>query len=562
MSNSNEDLPRLPPASTSPVHEQAQAQHVTDATPSYPDPPEEAPPAPTPAPAAAAAAAAAAPAAVDQAAAQEAVQSGLSQLFGAFMSSVRNGIAGLGTAAPAPDQQAQDQAQAQAQAQSQNASTPETAATSGAATATVAAAAAPTAQSTSSDPSSNSTETSAAQSTSERQGEGAPSVLYFRLPFNGPDGNPALLAFHPMPLPAQANAPSSVPNTTPHPAGHVPRAPLFVPFGASPLPFSFIYDAPTNTAWPIAQVVPGTPPGGPAADMPGGAAPQLVAGPPFRIILDFHFTPAPEPERERADPAKAAAFVDTLEKADAELRSRMARLGLGDIAAGGEEELGCGVCLDSYAPEDRPDWIAGKAAQDEAVVAVPCDGHHTLHKACLRDWLAKTPQSQWTCPFCRASLAKHPHRTRTHTLRDEVRARERANGWRCDAPACLPRYPEDAAAVPAPTQLVKLTPCRHEVHLDCLCTAMRVQDATAAPLETDDEEHETTGKWVECPTCRKESWAQLPLARCPRRPPLSQKHSMTSIHEQAPQQAPQLQPEAQGKAQDEEQQVEAMLSRV
>lgn len=462
--------------------------------------------------------------------------------------------------------------------------------------------------------------------------------LYFRLPFNGPDGNPALLAFHPQPLPnrdsqstnaqSQSDTPArpptssassdpqtspasgtssspsdrpganaaagthstpTPPNAHPHPAGHVPVSPLYVPFGASPLPFSFIYDATTQTAWPIAQVTPGSPPGGPSPDAPQSHQPRLVAGPPFRIILDIHFAPAPEPEQP--DPQKAANYVKQLERADAELRSRMARLGIGSIggfatASGSDDQdtlLGCGVCLDSYEAEDRPEWIDGPRSHDEAVVAVPCTGHHTLHAGCLRDWLSKLPPSQWTCPFCRASLSAGPDTTQSppshaaarkstsattppvHTsLRDEVRARERQRGWRCDAPACLPRYPNesrvDDAHLELPqtsddmtTDLVKLSPCRHEVHLDCLCTSMRIEnpnctsdhlDLFVSDDDDDDEEGEddsqdaaalqqvepsladpnpgqhkdTVGKWVSCPTCRKEVWAQLPLRRKPHRP--------------------------------------------
>lgn len=429
------------------------------------------------------------------------------------------------------------------------------------------------------------------------------SPVFFQLPFAGPDGTPALLAFHPQPLPRREGdsqhdqsqtspgQPSSSPSSTtavpptnpahsvPHPDGHVPVSPLFVPFGASPLPFSFIYDSNTQTAWPIAQVTPGTPPGGPSPDAPDSQQPRLVAGPPFRIILDIQFASPPAPEQPDAE--KAAKYVKQLERADAELRARMARLGIGSIggfadsATSDEQDalLGCGICLDSYEAEDRPEWIDGPKSQDEAVVAVPCPGHHTLHAGCLREWLAKLPPSQWTCPFCRASLSvnskantasaspsKSPTSSvQTHpTLRDEVRTRERTRGWRCDAPACLPRYPISSRAddghleLPETsedmtTDLVKLVPCHHEVHLDCLCTSMRVEnDLTGtnefdAFLSSDDDEasddaelaidgddqpaqvdintsqRSTVGKWVNCPACRKECWAELPLRRKPQR---------------------------------------------
>ncbi|PWN49131.1 hypothetical protein IE53DRAFT_375259 [Violaceomyces palustris] len=503
-----------------------------------------------------------------------------------------------------------------------------------------------------------------------------PVTLYFRLPFNGPDGNPALLAFTPtvVPNPAARSGGEPLqeqeqrqqdgdtdqqrdqeggvggdtqgngrqPNASPNAQGHVPIAPIFVPLGASPLPFSFIYDASTNLAWPIAEVRVTPPPnsGGDTATFVAtatGAAQstsRLVAGPPFRIALDLHFGQPPEPEQP--DPERAARFVSGLEKADSELRSRMARLGMGDIGdyegGGGHTTsegqdhalLGCGICLERYEEEDRPEWIAGKASEDEAVVAVPCSGHHTLHAGCLRDWLAKTPPSQWSCPFCRAPLCKKrveesasssngpegqsfssspssstgkncqegkDEDAKVTTLREEVRHRERLRGWRCDAPACLPRYPpsgkeekeeserechstsscwEDGNS----TRLVKLTPCKHEVHLDCLCTSMRVEADLLTPQEMEEEREDgggglgvegiwnqnldcfearsddegeggeddqdptnhslrvsgsekiadedgdeicTVGKWVTCPTCRKESWANLPVRKRPRR---------------------------------------------
>lgn len=465
--------------------------------------------------------------------------------------------------------------------------------------------------------------------------------VFFRLPFSGPDGAPALLAFHPQPLPQQgsqsgsqprpaapsasASSPSSGaqpssqpqqgaeqsntyptgrpnlasdgaqdqagPRSHPHPDGHIPISPIFVPFGSSPLPFSFLYDQHTGFAWPIAQVTPGSPPGGPSPDAPESQQPRLVAGPPFRIILDIHFGAPPEPELP--DPEKAANYVKQLERADAELRARMARLGMGSIggfadATGSDDQdalLGCGVCLDNYEAEDRPEWIDGPKSQDDAVVAVPCSGHHTLHAGCFREWLVKLPPSQWTCPFCRASLSPDATRRAAQpsqsangtttssraspkaasssspaahtTLREDVRARERQRGWRCDAPACFPRYPvssrTDDGHLELPetsdgmtTDLVKLTPCRHEVHLDCLCTSMRVENDLAGaddldailgysdddsddeqlrqndgegaePCDKDREERDKVGKWVTCPTCRKECWAELPLRRKPQR---------------------------------------------
>lgn len=388
------------------------------------------------------------------------------------------------------------------------------------------------------------------------------SSVLFRLPFDEADGSPAMLNFHPTPLP---HAPTTTQQPTPappgftataenpdthhqHPAGHVPVRPLFVPFGASPLPFAFIYDSATRTAWPIVQVTPGSPPGGPSPDAPNSQRPRLVAGPPFQIILDVHFGPAPEPEQ--ADPERAAKYVADLEHADAELRSRMVRLGLGSIGGFGQDDedalLGCGICLDNYEEEDRPEWLDGKKSQDDAVVAVPCAGHHTLHAGCLRDWLAKLPPSQWTCPFCRASLnakgksesGKKSATPPLQTLRDVVRKQERENGWRCDGPACLARYPASTNKKghvelsevndQLTTRLITLMPCKHAVHLDCLCTSARVENQFADLDESVDDEasdgavpstpvddKDTVGKWVNCPACRKEVWAELPLSRKP-----------------------------------------------
>jgi hypothetical protein len=372
--------------------------------------------------------------------------------------------------------------------------------------------------------------------------------------------------------------------------------------GASPLPFSFIFDTQVNTAWPLAAIE--RPADANASGNPAPELPQYVAGPPFHIALNIFFGAPPEPER--ADAERATRFVSSLERADSELRSRMARLGMGDIGdyggsqdnEGGEDAaLGCGICLDPYPDEDRPEWIGGQASIDEEVVAVPCAGHHTLHHRCLYEWLANTPPSQWTCPFCRAPLdkekvessaaangggtqettrppgadadAKDELRAKCRSLRDEVRMRERANGWRCDSPACLPRYPargqkdgcaeaeigesecEHSMNVDA-LKLIALLPCRHKLHFDCLCTSMKLEQVESASVSSEEEDQEeeeaevdtqivegnalarastafpqhgqphshfqeTVGKWVTCPTCRHEAWAEMPVRRKPRR---------------------------------------------
>lgn len=448
-----------------------------------------------------------------------------------------------------------------------------------------------------------------------------PRTLFFRMPL-GPDGRDALLAFTPGPIPT----PEAGTHTATDLSGdrgnglasgfHLPHSPIFVPLGASPLPFSFLFDAQTNTAWPIANITNGPPGAMPIEHPLPPNMPQFVTGPPFRIALNVSY--GPPPEVPQPDPERASRFVGSLERADSELRGRMARLGMGDIGDyGGSQNnedgngvaLGCGICLDEYASEDRPEWIGGQSSIDEEVVAVPCAGHHTLHHGCLYEWLANTPPSQWTCPFCRAPLDKEKVdqsaseqeqqrrqetrqrqetnenednlkkkaelEARARSLREEVRLRERARGWRCDSPACLPRYPdstneekdcahqgEDLTVSDWPsdvTSLISLLPCRHKLHLDCLCTSMKLEQADLGSEDDSDEEVEeeeeaeeevagdgkaveqsndsetafeekkavvdsppvskqqTVGKWVTCPTCRHEAWAELPVRRKPKR---------------------------------------------
>ncbi|PWN32835.1 uncharacterized protein FA14DRAFT_78507 [Meira miltonrushii] len=448
-----------------------------------------------------------------------------------------------------------------------------------------------------------------------------PRTLFFRMPV-GPDGRDALLAFTPGPIPIpppEAGMPTAAGLSGDRGNGlasgfHLPHSPIFVPFGASPLHFSFLFDAQTNTAWPIANITNG-PPGAMPIEQPiPPNMPQFVTGPPFRIALNVSY--GPPPEVPRPDPERASRFVGSLERADAELRGRMARLGMGDIGdyggsqnneGGNGAALGCGICLDEYASEDRPEWIGGQSSIDEEVVAVPCAGHHTLHHRCLYEWLVNTPPSQWTCPFCRAPLDKEKVdqsaseqeqqrqqetrqrrqdtnenednlkkkaelEARARSLREEVRLRERARGWRCDSPACLPRYPdspndekdcahqgEESTVSDWPsdvTSLISLLPCRHKLHLDCLCTSMKLEQADLGSEDDSDEEEEeeteeivgeakaeegsndsntlinepeakvdsplvskqqTVGKWVTCPTCRHEAWAELPVRRKPKR---------------------------------------------
>ncbi|PWN44328.1 hypothetical protein IE81DRAFT_30352 [Ceraceosorus guamensis] len=282
------------------------------------------------------------------------------------------------------------------------------------------------------------------------------------------------------------------------------------------------------------------------------------------------------------DPKATESFVASLERADAELRSRMARLELGDIGTG---NVGCAICLEEYDAEDRPEWIAGSAARDHECVVVPCGGFHTLHASCLQEWFSAKPPNEWACPFCRESLAPKkfvkgrvvelPRAKLGVGLREDVRRRERQQGWRCDSPACLPEYPEDQNGAEKDherEQLLKLKPCGHEHHLDCLTMAMRLDNpfatcedeeddgdacvwdgisdpsrsassasgVTSSPAASeslkDQEASEmaesaptastknvdeapalsvpnSEGKWVTCPKCRHEAWAALPRRR-------------------------------------------------
>ena len=103
--------------------------------------------------------------------------------------------------------------------------------------------------------------------------------------------------------------------------------------------------------------------------------------------------------------------------------------------------------------------------------------------------------------------------------------------------------------------LIKLMPCGHEIHLDCLCTNMRIEMAysgarsyTDCEEDTDDDdtidsmteeresaphldanvhlasdltqnctENDTIGKWLTCSVCRRDAWALLPRRQRPRR---------------------------------------------
>lgn len=337
---------------------------------------------------------------------------------------------------------------------------------------------------------------------------------------------------------------SNEPDMTPNPGSeHGPDFLIYVPRSVSPFTFGFLYDNDSHLAWPIIDQ---------EASTPNSNEPPRtvhVIGFPFRVAFTFH----PSEPEEGPDPERAADYVRGLERVDSDLRVRMSRFGIGDIGVddfGGKEGAtsGCGVCLEPYAKEDRPAWFSGQQTfENESVVAVPCPGFHTLHASCLRGWLSNTPPSKWVCPFCRASLSENKHSS--HLL-DFVRIKEREIGWRCDAPACLPYYDDEQATShslgAAGAKLVTMYPCWHEVHMECLCTTMSVEypnvfeaensdgheegsvvcfqasddhqtmssSRQTPPQKTEDlDKNDTMGKWVTCPACRKDAWAQLPVGR-------------------------------------------------
>lgn len=179
-------------------------------------------------------------------------------------------------------------------------------------------------------------------------------------------------------------------------------------------------------------------------------------------------------------------YVASLEGIDAELRGRMARLGLGEIPGAAGDTGGCGLCYEPYERDDRPSWFDA-SADDARVVGIPCAGQHVVHAACLAAWLSTTGPSDWTCPFCRRHLPEHLPVWSAHakleagkaarSVRDEVRVQERRMGWRCDDPSCLPSYPDKDEEGSEP-ELCRLTPCRHDVHLACIERLIRVHQGT------------------------------------------------------------------------------------
>ena len=328
---------------------------------------------------------------------------------------------------------------------------------------------------------------------------------------------------------------------------------MYIPEQASPFPFPLLSDVGSNLVWPIIDCIERT-----GNQDTGEESTRLVhvLGMPFHLT----FTMRPSDPNDVPDSNKARAYVESLERVDAELRLRMAHFSITSASVESSNDAsmqhvsGCGVCLEPYPIEDKPAWFTeGTNEPDETVVAIPCHGFHTIHASCLVEWLSSKAPSQWSCPYCRAPLRSNAkHNPPPMTLREYVRQKEREQGWRCDAPTCFPCY-SDGEKHESP--LIKLMPCRHEIHLDCLCTNMRIEMAysgarscTDCEDDTDDDdttdsmteesesaphldanvhstsdltlncaENDTIGKWLTCSVCRRDAWALLPRRQRPRR---------------------------------------------
>ncbi|CAO1638835.1 unnamed protein product [Sympodiomycopsis kandeliae] len=378
-------------------------------------------------------------------------------------------------------------------------------------------------------------------------------VLYYNLPFTALDGRRALLAIPGVFLPViQHDDNPTQPQPTPSQPRRVrvtvlaPTNPILIPFGYSFLPFSFLYDQ-SGWAWPLLSFQ-NPPPGMPRTE--DRHNPHFVVGQPFPLRLSFT-GPAGQDggveEYEPPDPVKAKSFAQSLETADAELRSRMARLGIGDIGYhmssddDDEEQLGCPVCLDNYDDSaDRPEWLDGESATDNQVVVIPCKGFHTMHRHCLVAWLSSKSPQKWTCPMCRSSISPDHFlkqntsksskslavlsaiESQSASLRDEIHKREKSKGYICDYQACFPDYDHhNEEEENLDRMMIKLAPCGHSLHSECLTTTLRIKnDLKLSGEEEEEEEYEEEdrlrgykilGKWVECPIDKKESWAKIPV---------------------------------------------------
>lgn len=263
--------------------------------------------------------------------------------------------------------------------------------------------------------------------------------------------------------------------------------------------------------------------GDPREDWPGGGTPGNARN---------------AAELRRDNLARIKRFVDDLDTADAELRLRMARLGIGEVGddATGEGRPGCAVCIETFDIDDKPEWAVGPEAHDQRVVITPCGGFHLFHRSCIRQSLeAVESWRQWACPMCRAPLrdveAKRAeelegrsragvasangtsHKTTQKSLREEIRRREKERGYLCDYPACYPTYDtepstrakiaevkddgadsgEDVVArleAELDRRLITLKPCNHQVHRECLTTVLRVEDRHALEIEAEEYEED------------------------------------------------------------------------
>ncbi|KAK0545299.1 hypothetical protein OC846_005729 [Tilletia horrida] len=447
----------------------------------------------------------------------------------------------------------------------------------------------------------------ASNSNSTENIRAGPSVVIFRLPFTASDGRQALLAFHPVPLegiphPLPSDQPPP-PNTFPHPNGFVPLNPVFVPVQVSPFPFALLYDAGRGLGWPVMPLDHGEGEGAAPQELTS-LRPHLAAGLPFQIMFRFGPGPGAPVEEEQPSKEKADKYVAGLERADAELRERMARLGLGDIGDYGASDSlmdthgtqGCGICLEPFAAEDNPEWLVGKQRAEEETVVPPALGGPASNSV---EPAPTTATASQNADDAKRKAEEEQAQAQARTLREEVRFRERRMGYRCDAPACLPIYPSGSGVSSAEedlgpdAQLIKLAPCHHEVHLGCLQTTMRVEtdlltphpieeeeddmdededddepeaaqthdgeedkaaepgffecaerkrkretESDGSPCSMDSQRHHldsssadkreapptetvepkrTIGKWVTCPTCRGECWAEIPVSDTHRR---------------------------------------------
>ena len=197
---------------------------------------------------------------------------------------------------------------------------------------------------------------------------------------------------------------------------------MYIPEQASPFPFPLLSDVGSNLVWPIIDCIERT-----RNQDTGEESTRLVhvLGMPFHLT----FTMRPSDPNDVPDSNKARAYVESLARVDAELRSRMAHFSITSASVESSNDAsmqhvsGCGVCLEPYPIEDKPAWFTeGTNEPDETVVAIPCHGFHTIHASCLVEWLSSKAPSQWSCPYCRAPLRSNAkHNPPPMTLREYVK---------------------------------------------------------------------------------------------------------------------------------------------